>query len=495
PTGAGPLRLDDPAVAAAVACLPGTPPAVAGDPEQLAYVIYTSGSTGRPKGVAVPHRAVVRLVRGGGFFPFGPDERIAQVASPAFDAAVFEVWGALLHGASLVVVDRDPSLSPAGFAEELRARSVSALFLPTVLFNRVVHEVPDAFSTLRHVLFGGGAVDAEIVRRVVEGAGPRRLLHVYGPTENTTFTCCHTVAEPSGAREAVPIGRPVGNTRVYVVDAHGAPAAVGQPGELYAGGVGVARGYLGDPWRTAERFVPDPYSGEAGARLYRTGDRVRWRAEGVLEHLGRTEGQVKVRELRIEPGEIEAALLEQEPVREVAVVSREDVPGEKRLVAYLVAGEGGAVPTEEMKSRLRERLPEHMVPAEYVVLETLPLNANGRIDRRALPAPEAAAYEAPRTAMEELVAEIWAEVLVRERVGVRDDFFELGGHSLLATQVLSRLRQAMRVEVPLRTLFEASTVEALARTLEELLIGGLDAAQLAEHLSRVEPGQETYVGD
>ncbi|HEV2146645.1 MAG TPA: amino acid adenylation domain-containing protein, partial [Longimicrobiaceae bacterium] len=410
PTGAGPLRLDDPAVAAAIACLPGTPPAVAGDPEQLAYVIYTSGSTGRPKGVAVPHRAVVRLVRGGGFFPFGPDERIAQVSNPAFDAVTFEVWGALLHGAALVLFPAGP-LSLEELGATIREREVTTLWLTAGLFHRMVDENLEGLSGLRQLLAGGDVLSPAHVRRVREAHPALRLINGYGPTENTTFTCCHTVAEPVAAGAPVPIGRPVGNTRVYVVDAHGAPAGVGLPGELYAGGAGVARGYLGDAARTAERFVPDSYSGEAGARLYRTGDRVRWRAEGVLDFLGRTDAQVKVRGFRVEPGEIEAALREQAGVREAVVVAREDAPGEKRLAAYLVAEEGGEVPVEEVKRGLRERLPEYMMPAAYVVLEALPLTPNGKLDRGALPAPEAggeeSVYEAPRTAVEELVAGIW----------------------------------------------------------------------------------------
>ncbi len=475
PEDADTLRLDDPAVAAALAALPDTAPHVEVDPDQLAYVIYTSGSTGRPKGVAVPHRAVVRLVRNTNYFPFGPDERIAQVSNAAFDAATFEIWGALLGGGSVVVVEREHTLSPADFAAELRARRVSALFLTTALFNRIVHEVPDAFATLRHVLFGGEAVDPEVVRRVVEGEGPQRLLHVYGPTETTTYASWHRVERVRPGAGTVPIGAALSNTTLYVLERGGAAAPVGVPGELYIGGAGVGRGYLGRAELTAERFVPDPF-GPAGGRLYRTGDRVRWSVEGALEFLGRVDAQVKIRGFRIEPGEVEAALLEQPEIREAVVVAREDRPGERRLVAYVVWGEGGALSVGEVGRRLRERVPEYMVPGAYVVLERLPLNANGKVERGALPEPEgwgeAAAYEAPRTAVEELVGEIWAEVLRRERVGVRDDFFALGGHSLLATQVVSRLRLGLRVEVPLRALFEHPTLEGLAAHLDALRRAG-----------------------
>ncbi|MET0398426.1 MAG: amino acid adenylation domain-containing protein, partial [Longimicrobiaceae bacterium] len=481
------VRLDEPETVAAVAAMPSDSPGVAVDPEQLAYVIYTSGSTGRPKGVAVPHRAVVRLVRNTDYLPFGPDERIAQISNVAFDAATFELWGALLNGGCVVVIGREVSLAPAEFVAELRARRVTALFLTTALFNRITYDVPGAFSTLRHVLFGGELVDPEAVRRVLETGGPERLLHVYGPTETTTYASWHRVRPEDTEATTVPIGGPLGNTRLYVLDARREPVPVGIPGELFIGGAGVARGYLGRPELTGEKFVPDAFGPEAGARLYRTGDRVRWTAAGVIEFLGRIDHQVKIRGFRIEPGEVEAALLEQEGVSEALVVVREDVPGQKRLVAYLVCGEGPGATVAGLRADLRRRLPAYMVPGAFVMLERLPLNANGKVDRRALPAPEreeGAGYAPPRMPAEEVLAGIWAEVLGVERVGVEDSFFDLGGHSLLATQVVSRARQAFGVELPLRALFEAPTVAELVGRIEELRSAGTSLAPALEWVSR-----------
>ncbi|HEX7242145.1 MAG TPA: phosphopantetheine-binding protein, partial [Longimicrobiaceae bacterium] len=296
-----------------------------------------------------------------------------------------------------------------------------------------------------------------------------------------------------------PIGRAVANTQLYVLDGRLEPVPVGVAGELYIGGVGMARGYLGRPELTAERFVPDPHRGVAGARLYRTGDVGRRRADGEIEFLGRTDHQVKVRGYRVELGEIEAVLRGHEQVREAVVLLREDVPGQQRLVAY-VTGEAGAELTAaelrghlaRLRAYLAERLPEYMVPSAFVVLEQLPVTSNGKIDRRALPAPERASeeeYVAPRTAVEELVAEIWAELLRLERVGVTENFFQLGGHSLLATQVVSRLRKTLGIEVPLSAMFEQPTVEALTRIVEDRLIGTLDADQMAEHLE-LDPEQD-----
>ncbi|HEX8903646.1 MAG TPA: condensation domain-containing protein, partial [Longimicrobiaceae bacterium] len=309
----------------------------------------------------------------------------------------------------------------------------------------------------------------------------------YGPTENTTFTCCHTVGQgwdggpvPVGtpisntrvyvldpALRPVPIGTPISNTRVYVLDDALLPVPVGVPGELCAGGVGVARGYLNRPRLTAEKFVPDPFALEPGARMYRTGDRVRWQPDGIVEYLGRLDEQVKVRGFRIELGEIETVLRRLDGVADCAVVAREDAPGEKRLVAYLV----GTVDAAAAREHLKRALPDYMVPGAYVILDSLPLTPNGKLDRKALPAPDFApdeSYVAPRTPAEELLAAMWADVLKLERVGVHDGFFEMGGHSLLATRVVSRIREVFAVELPLRALFEGPTVAELAEAVEAL---------------------------
>ncbi|MET0396097.1 MAG: amino acid adenylation domain-containing protein, partial [Longimicrobiaceae bacterium] len=496
------LRLDEPAVAAALAAMPETAPRVASDAAQLAYVVYTSGSTGLPKGVAVAHRSVVRLVRGTGYVPFGPSERIAQVSNLAFDAATFEIWGALLNGGSLEVFEREVTLSPAAFAAALREREVSALFLTTALFNRVAADEPQAFAPLRHLLFGGEAVDPRSVRRVLERGAPGRLLHVYGPTETTTYASWQHVRGVEADAATVPIGGPLGNTTLYVLDGGGEPLPAGVPGELCIGGLGVARGYLGQAGLTAERFVPDAF-GAAGARLYRTGDRVRWTAAGEVEYLGRMDAQVKIRGFRIEPGEIEAVLMEQAGVREAVVVVREDSPGEKRLVACVVAAEGEEPSAAELRGRLSGRLPEYMVPSAFVVLERLPLNANGKVDRRALlslRSTESREYVAPRTEMEELLCRIWLEVLSsgeearEEPVGIHDSFFELGGHSLLATQVVTRIGRELGIDLPLQALFEFPTVAALATRVEDLFIMALDASEFEAGLSRLELAGEPVPG-
>ncbi|MFL5384338.1 MAG: amino acid adenylation domain-containing protein, partial [Longimicrobiaceae bacterium] len=460
-------------------------------PEALAYVVYTSGSTGTPKGVGVPHRAVVRLVRNTAYLPFAADERIAQLSNASFDALTFEVWGALLNGGCVVLLDRDTSLQPAALTASLREERITAAFLTTALFNQVAREAPGGFAPLRHLLFGGEASDPAAVRAVLEVGGtagdrgqgtgdsrktrgPGRLLHVYGPSESTTFATWQLVAEVPDEAATVPIGLPLANTTAYVLDGALRACGLGETGELYLGGDGLARGYLGRPAMTAERFVPDVLSGQPGARLYRTGDRVRRREDGALEFLARADQQVKVRGFRIEPGEVEAALREHPDVRDCTVAVRQD-GGEKRLVAYVVARNGAPPSAAALRDALGRRLPDYMVPTAFVALDAIPLTPNGKVDRAALPAPSAPDAEeqaAPRSAAEELLAGIWANVLGVERVGIDDDFFLLGGHSLLATQVVSRIRLAFGAEVPLRAVFEAPTVRRLAARVEALRAEG-----------------------
>ncbi|HEX8907304.1 MAG TPA: non-ribosomal peptide synthetase, partial [Longimicrobiaceae bacterium] len=346
----------------------------------------------------------------------------------------------------------------------LRAHQVTTLWLTAGLFQVMVEERLDDLGGVRQLLAGGDVLPPEAVKAVQRRFPALRLINGYGPTENTTFTCCYTVPEGwSGA--ALPIGIPISNTHVYVLDASLRPVPVGVPGELHAGGAGVARGYLNRPALTAERFVPDPFSPEPGARMYRTGDRVRWRAEGTVEYRGRLDEQVKIRGFRVEPGEVEAALRRHPAVRECAVLAREDQPGRKRLVAY-VAGEADA---EALRAHLRRTLPEHMVPGAFVFLDQLPLTPSGKLDREALPEPEEAMreaeYVAPRTPVEQKLAAIWAEVLGRDRVGVQDDFFAIGGHSLLAARVISRIRGELDGTVGVVALFDHPTIDGLARFL------------------------------
>jgi amino acid adenylation domain-containing protein len=496
--------------AAALASESSEAPRSGATAENLAYIVYTSGSTGTPKGIMVGHRQVVQLVVETDFVQLRPGDRIAQASNAAFDALTFEVWGAFLNGAILVGIPQDVLLSPVAFRALLREQRVTTIFLTTALLNQLSHEVPDIFAPVREVLFGGQAVDADSVRRVLKAGRPRRLLHMYGPTETTTFCLYEEVEHVAEDALNVPLGHATGNQRIYLLDSALNPVPVGVPGEAYVGGGGVARGYLDRPGLTAERFVPDPFSAEPGARMYRTGDRMRWRGERTLEFVGRLDDQVKIRGFRIEPGEVESALSTHAAVREAWVIVREDRPGDRRLVAYVV----GEVEAEEVRAFLRESLPEYMVPAAVMVLERLPLTPNGKVDRKALPVPEYGAAEeshvAPRTPVEEVLAGIWSEVLGLARVGVRDSFFELGGHSLIAVRVVSRIRAVFGVELPLRALFEGPTVAELAVRVEEMRraevpmlppvvpverTGALPVSFAQERLwflDRLEPGSATY---
>ncbi|HEX7333866.1 MAG TPA: amino acid adenylation domain-containing protein [Pyrinomonadaceae bacterium] len=444
--------------------------------ERLAYIIYTSGSTGRPKGVAVPQSAVARLVFNTNYVNLDASDRIAQASNASFDAATFEVWGALLHGACLVGINKDVALSPQEFAAQLREQRISAIFLTTALFNQLAGTVPEAFSTLRHVMFGGEAVDPKWVREVLEKGAPERLLHVYGPTESTTFALWHHVTHVEDNATTIPIGQPLSNTEVYLLDQNLQPVPVGAHGEIYLGGDGLARCYYNCPDATAEKFVPNPFGDVPGSRLYKTGDLGRFLPNGDIQFVGRIDHQVKVRGFRIELGEIEGVLSAHPDVQECIVLAREDTPGERRLVAYVVSA-SQALAAGELRLYLQEKLPDYMIPAAFVRLDALPLTRNGKVDRRALPPPEqermwmAGEYVAPRSPLEEVLAEIWADVLKLERVGIHDNFFtELGGHSLLATQVTSRVRNTFEVNLPLRQVFEMPTIAELATVIETMIL-------------------------
>lgn len=434
----------------------------------LAYVMYTSGSTGEPKGVMVPHRAVVRLVKCTDYVQVGATDRVAQASNASFDAATFEVWGALLNGGCLVVVGRDELLNPDAYARFLVKHQISALFMTTALFNQFAREAPAAFASLRAVLFGGEAVDVGSVRRVLAAGGPQRLLHVYGPTESTTFASWHEVATLEPGAVTVPIGRPLANTRLYVLDSAMFPVPPGVEGELYIGGDGLARGYWRRPELNAEKFVPDPFSQDEDSRLYRTGDIVRHRADGAIEFVGRVDHQVKLRGFRIELSEIEAALREHDDVQDVVVMCREDSPGAKQLVAYLVAKSVRELSWSALRSYLSQRLPSYMVPTSWISLSELPLTGNGKVDRNALPIPDGErqltdVYAAPEGEMEKRVARIWHEVLGVDRVGAQDNFFDLGGNSLLLMKLRARLAESIQREIPIVELFTHPTVRELAK--------------------------------
>jgi amino acid adenylation domain-containing protein len=464
---------------------PDHDPAVAVSPDHPVYVMYTSGSTGRPKGAVVRHRAVARLVLGTEYVSLSSEDRVAQGSNASFDAFTFEFWGALLNGGTLVGLSNDEMMDPAVLAHRLAELEITTLWITAGLFNQVTKEVPAAFRGVRQVLTGGEAADPQALERVLSSGGPPGLLiNAYGPTETTTFATCYHIREVCPDAGSVPIGPPIQNTTLYVVDEWLSPAPVGVPGELLIGGPGVALGYVGRPGLTAERFVPDPFGG-GGGRLYRTGDVARWMPDGTVEFLGRSDDQVKLRGFRVELGEVEAAMAAHPAVAEAVVVVRGEGV-DRRLVAYAVpvAG-GGELDVAGVRGWVKERLPEYMVPAAVVVLEALPLTPNGKVDRRGLPEPEwealgAEEFVAPRTATEELVADVFAEVLGLSRVGAGDDFFALGGHSLKATQLVSRLRNLFDIEVPLRTMFGTPTVEAIAR----YLVGQETKAGLVEAMAR-----------
>ncbi|HVS00902.1 MAG TPA: amino acid adenylation domain-containing protein, partial [Thermoanaerobaculia bacterium] len=453
-------------------------------PENLAYVIYTSGSTATPKGVLVPHRAYVNHnVASAAYYEVGPGDRFLQFASISFDVAGEEFFIPWLAGAA-VVLHADPAGSSfEQYLEFVAEQELSILNLPASFWHDWVAELSRAPRplppSLRVMIVGNEKALPERFaawRRLI-GEGVRST-NAYGPTEDTVTTTIYESAlgPDEEVQRTVPIGRPLDNKQVYVLDGEMRPVPVGVPGELYVGGAGLARGYLGRPDWTVEKFVPNPFGGlwdAPGSRLYRTGDLARYLPQGNVEFLGRVDHQVKIRGFRIELEEVETVLRQHPEVDSAVVLAREDQPGDKRLVAYLV-GESGPVrtPVSELRRYVRERLPEYMVPSAFVALASWPLTPNGKLDRKALPAPEEVrpepetSYAAPRTPAEELLADIWAEVLGLERVGVEDDFFELGGHSLLATRVVSRVREVFGITVPLRALFETSTVEGLARRIE-----------------------------
>ncbi|MGZ3458142.1 MAG: non-ribosomal peptide synthetase [Archangium sp.] len=443
-------------------------------PEAMAYVMYTSGSTGKPKGVCIPHRGIVRLVRDTNFIQVTAEDRFTQMANTAFDAATLELWGALLNGASLLGVPREVALVPRALATFIREKQASVVFVTTALFNQVAAECPEAFQGVKYVMFGGEAADARWLREVLDQGSSAKLLNLYGPTESTTCATWHEVTEVAEGAMSVPIGKPVANTDVYVLDERMEPVPVGLAGELYVGGDGLALGYLNRPELTEEKFVAHPFSTQPDARLYRTGDLVRYLPDGSLEFLGRRDAQVKVRGFRIELGEVEAALAAHPGVGEVVVAARDDGPGgSKWLVAYVVAREGQEVEAGELRTFLKQTLPEHMVPSAFVKLEKLPLTPNGKVDRKALPAPESSrqelsrSYVGPRTGLEVQLARIWEELLGIQPIGVRDNFFELGGNSLLAVRLLSRIRASTGKSLPVAALFQNATVEHLAGLLRK----------------------------
>ena len=440
-------------------------------PHHLAYVIYTSGSTGRPKGVMNEHRGVVnRLLWMQDAYGLGAEDAVLQKTPFSFDVSVWEFFWPLFTGATLVMARPGGHKDPAYLADTIRRHRITTLhFVPSMLQVFLEHAEASQCLSLSRVVCSGEALPSALVRRFAERLPHATLYNLYGPTEAavdvTAWTCPKT-----DIPNAIPIGRPIANTQIHILDRYGAPVPAGVAGELHIAGVQVARGYLNRPELTAERFVIDPFAAEAGARMYKTGDLARWQDDGNIEYLGRNDFQVKLRGFRIELGEIEARLTEHEAVREAVVMAREDRAGEKRLVAYYTPSPEREVSPAEIRAFLSERLPEYMVPAVYVPLDEMPLSPNGKLDRKALPVPEAGAvaaraYEPPQGEIEKTLAAICQELLHVERVGRHDSFFELGGHSLLATQLIATIRSRMDVELSLRTVFERPGIAQLAQVI------------------------------
>ncbi|WP_032632473.1 non-ribosomal peptide synthetase, partial [Pseudomonas syringae] len=459
----------------------------------LAYVLYTSGSTGTPKGVMNEHLGVVnRLLWARDAYEVNSQDRVLQKTPFGFDVSVWEFFLPLLAGAELVMARPGGHQEPDYLDQVMSDAGITLLhFVPSMLDVFLEHRSTRDFPQLRRVLCSGEALPRALQRRFEQQLKGVELHNLYGPTEAaidvTAWEC-----RPTDPGDSVPIGRPIANIQMHVLDAQGQLQPMGVAGELHIGGIGVARGYLNQPELSAERFIADPFSDDPQARLYKTGDMGRWLANGALEYLGRNDFQVKIRGLRIEIGEIEAALAKHPAVHEAVVTAREDIPGDKRLVAYYTqSADHSAVDIETLRGHLQQQLPEYMVPAIYVLIEAMPLTSNGKLDRKALPAPDSDAlisrgYEAPQGETEEQIAVIWQDLLGVEQVGRHDNFFELGGHSLLAVSLIGRMRQS-GLSSDVRVLFGQPTLAALAAA-----VGGgteivVPANLISEHCEHITP--------
>ncbi|PUA38789.1 non-ribosomal peptide synthetase, partial [Paenibacillus elgii] len=466
-------------------------------PEHLTYVIYTSGTTGKPKGNLTTHRNIIRVVKNTNYIDITEQDKLLQLSSYSFDGSTFDIFGALLNGAKLVLVPKETVLDVAKLAGLIEEQQISVMFITTAFFNVLVDMNPDCLRHARAVLFGGERASVSHVRKALGHLGPGKIKNVYGPTESTVFATTYDVHEVEDGAVSVPIGGPISNTAIYIVDGQNKLQPIGVAGELCVAGDGLARGYLNRPDLTAEKFADNPFA--PGERMYRTGDLARWLPDGTIEYVGRIDDQVKIRGFRIELGEIEAHLLKLDAIEKATVVVRESANGEKQLCAYYV--EDRSLSANEIRNTLSQELPSYMLPSYFVQLERMPLTTNGKIDRRALPAPEESMetgveFVEPRTELEAGIVNIWKEILKIEKISVKDSFFELGGHSLRATTMVSRLHKELNISLPLRDVFRYPTVEKLAEAIGgmgEQAYSSIPAAEAREYYPLSSAQKRLYI--
>lgn len=441
-------------------------------PDNLAYVIYTSGSTGTPKGVTVLHRGVVRLVKDTNYISISTKDVFLQLAPISFDASTFEIWGCLLNGAKLAIMPPQ-MLSVHELGQALKDYQVTILWLTAGLFHLMVDECVEDLKQVRQLLAGGDVLSVPHIQKLLQVSENLRLINGYGPTENTTFTCCYPVDKNTPINASIPIGLPISNTQTYILDKNLQPVPVGIPGELYIGGDGLARGYLNRPELTDEKFILHPIKNAKSERLYKTGDLARYLSDGNIEFLGRLDHQVKIRGFRIELGEIESMLGQHPAIQKNVAIAREDVPGNKLIVAYIVPKPGETIMSSEMHNFLKQKLPDYMLPSAFVILDSLPLNANGKVERKALPAPDKINFDIEKTfasaadSLQIQLTKIWENILGIHPIGITDNFFELGGHSLLAIRLFSQINKIFQKNLSTAILFQAPTIEQLANILRQ----------------------------
>jgi amino acid adenylation domain-containing protein len=445
-------------------------------PNNLAYVIYTSGSTGQPKGVYCNHLGVVNLYTD---FqtkkPLCVGDRCSLWTSLNFDVSIYEVFSALLSGATLHITPELIRSDASKFINWLYSEQISSAYIPPFMLNNFSDYLEQAVNhiSLRRLLVGVEPINEKLLISISQRIPELQIINGYGPTETTICSTLYLIKTERSSNGNTPIGKPLQNTKIYLLDNQMQPVPIGVQGELHIGGAGLALGYLNRPQLNAEKFIPNPFDKAKGSKLYKTGDLARYLPDGNIEYLGRIDNQVKIRGFRIELGEIEALLASHPQIWETVVLVWDDTTGDKRLVAYIVPQPEITIIIDEIRQFLKAKLPDYMVPNAFVILAALPLTANGKIDRRALPPPESGSeasdkYVAPRTPMEEILATIWSEVLKVEKVGINDNFFELGGHSLLATQLVAQIRDRLEIELPLRQLFNSATLAELAQEIEQL---------------------------